>query len=110
MYPSSGLGHIRSMLPGPWAGSAEGFDPDELTPRQAEVLYCLESGMSNRGIASHLRNSPSTVKSHVKGIMLRFGAANRTQAVALLRAERARSHAIASARTTRRSKSNAASA
>lgn len=111
VYPSAGLGHLRSMLPGPRADGGEGFDPDELTPRQAEVLHCLVTGMSNRGIASHLHISPSTVKAHVKGIMLRFGAANRTQAVALLRAERTRGAAGAnrSARTARCPKPNAAS-
>lgn len=88
IYPSAGLAHLKAMLPGLPAGGAEGTDPDELTPRQAEVLHCLAAGMSNRGIATHLRISQSTVKAHVKGIMLRFGAANRTQAVALLRAER----------------------
>lgn len=112
VYPSAGLGYFRSMLPGPRADGDEGFDPGELTPRQAEVLHCLVTGMSNRGIASHLHISPSTVKAHVKGIMLRFGAANRTQAVALLRAERRRSAGTAngSARVRRRSKSEAASA
>lgn len=88
MYPSTGLAHLKAMLPGLPAGGADGVDPEELTPRQAEVLQCLAAGMSNRGIATHLRISQSTVKAHVKGIMLRFGAANRTQAVALLRAER----------------------
>ena len=111
MYPSAGLGHIRSMLPVPPADGGEGFDPHELTPRQAEVLHCLVTGMSNRGIASHLSISPSTVKAHVKGIMLRFGAANRTQAVALLRAERVRGAGMpsGSTRSTRRPKAGAAS-
>lgn len=89
VYPTGGLAHLRSMLAGPPAVEGDGIDPEELTPRQAEVLHCLAAGMSNRGIASHLRISQSTVKAHVKGIMLRFGAANRTQAVALLRADRA---------------------
>jgi len=88
IYPSAGLAHLKAMLPALPANSGDGIDPDELTPRQAEVLHCLAAGMSNRGIAAHLRISQSTVKAHVKGIMLRFGAANRTQAVALLRAER----------------------
>ncbi len=112
VYPSADLGYFRSMLPGPHAVGNEGFDPDELTPRQAQVLHCLVTGMSNRGIASHLHISPSTVKAHVKGILLRFGATNRTQAVALLRAERHRAAANAngSAHTSRQSKSDNASA
>ena len=99
VYPSASLGYFRSMLPGPHAIGDDGFNPDELTPRQAEVLHCLVTGMSNRRIASHLHISPSTVKAHVKGIMLRSGATNRTQAVALLRAERRRAAGTANGST-----------
>lgn len=99
IYPSSGLTHLRSMLPRPSAVVSELIDPDELTPRQAEVLRCLAAGMSNRSIASHLRISQSTVKAHVKGIMLRSGATNRTQAVALLQAERPQRQAGCNSKT-----------
>lgn len=55
-----------------------------LTPRQEEVLQCLATGMPNKEIAYQLHMSESTVKAHIKEIMQRLGAINRTQVVALL--------------------------
>lgn len=59
-------------------------DAVKLTPRQEEVLKCLATGMPNKSIAFHLKMSESTVKAHIKEIMQRVGAANRTQVVALI--------------------------
>ncbi len=56
----------------------------KLTPRQEQVLQCLATGMPNKSIAFHLKMSESTVKAHIKEIMQRVGAANRTQVVALI--------------------------
>lgn len=65
-----------------------GYSEDELsarlTPRQEQVLQCLATGMPNKSIAYHLNMSESTVKAHIKEIMQRLGAANRTQVVALI--------------------------
>ena len=55
-----------------------------LTPRQEQVLQYLIKGLPNKSIAFHLQMSESTVKAHIKEIMQRVGAANRTQVVALL--------------------------
>ena len=55
-----------------------------LTPRQEQVLKCLATGMPNKTIAFQLKMSESTVKAHIKEIMQRLGAANRTQVVALM--------------------------
>src|SRR3546814_15096283 len=55
----------------------------KLTPRQAEVLQCLATGMPNKSIAFHLKMSESTVQAHIKEIMQRVGAAHRPQVVAL---------------------------
>lgn len=85
MYPAGGIEQIALLLPGPKGKSVVPLDTYFLTRRQREVLHCLAAGMSNRGIASHLDISQSTVKAHVRGIMARLGAVNRTQAVALLR-------------------------
>ena len=52
-----------------------------LTPRQSEVLHHLWKGEQNKAIASELRMSENTVKVHVKHIMKKLGAHNRTQAV-----------------------------
>ena len=55
-----------------------------LTPRQLQVLRLLAKGMPNKSIAFALDMSERTVKAHVKAIMQRLGAANRTQIVARL--------------------------
>lgn len=52
-----------------------------LTPRQREVLARLREGKSNKVIARELSMTEATVKVHVRQIMRKFGAANRTQAV-----------------------------
>jgi len=52
-----------------------------LTARQAEVVKLLIKGMSNKAIARRLQISESTVKVHIRAIMERFDAANRTQIV-----------------------------
>lgn len=51
-----------------------------LTPRQRQVLERLRSGKSNKVIARELDMQESTVKVHVRQVMRKLGAANRTQA------------------------------
>lgn len=53
-----------------------------LTERQLQVARLLAKGMPNKSIAFDLQMSERTVKAHVRAIMQRFGAANRTQVVA----------------------------
>lgn len=52
-----------------------------LTPRQSEVLERLREGKPNKVIARDLNMTEATVKVHVRQIMRKFGAANRTQVV-----------------------------
>jgi DNA-binding NarL/FixJ family response regulator len=52
-----------------------------LTPRQLTVLELLRLGKANKIIAYELGMSESTVKVHIRNIMRRTGATNRTQAV-----------------------------
>jgi DNA-binding CsgD family transcriptional regulator len=54
----------------------------ELTTREAEVLRAIAAGRTNAQIASALFVTEGTVKSHVKHILRKFGAGNRTEAVA----------------------------
>lgn len=51
-----------------------------LTPRQRHVLTLLSQGMSNRDIAGSLNMRENTVKAHVKQVMRKLRADNRTQA------------------------------
>jgi DNA-binding NarL/FixJ family response regulator len=55
--------------------------PDELTPREAEVLSLIARGMSNTEIAAALVVSDATVKTHVNHVFAKIGARNRAQAV-----------------------------
>jgi DNA-binding NarL/FixJ family response regulator len=56
-----------------------------LTSRQTDVLHLLRSGQSNKYIARELNMRESTVKVHVRQIMRKLGAANRTQAALFAR-------------------------
>jgi DNA-binding NarL/FixJ family response regulator len=51
-----------------------------LTSRQMAVLSLLQQGKANKIIAYELNMSESTVKVHVRNLMRRMGASNRTQA------------------------------
>ncbi|MBD0860359.1 hypothetical protein IA539_03935 [Gordonia sp. zg691] len=52
-----------------------------LTVREREVFELLVTGMSNRGIADHLVLSVETVRSHVKRLLRKAGAANRAELI-----------------------------
>ena len=64
------------------------------TPRQMQVLSCLRHGMSNKIIAYELDMSESTVKVHIRHIMKKLHATNRTQVVCMTNAlfDATRSH------------------
>ena len=54
--------------------------PDGLTDREVEVLRLLAEGLSNRAIGQRLYISTNTAANHVRNILIKTGAANRTQA------------------------------
>ncbi|MDW8342734.1 MAG: response regulator transcription factor [Geminicoccaceae bacterium] len=55
------------------------------TPRQRQVLELLAQGRPNKVIARHLNMCESTVKVHVRQIMRKLGASNRTEVALKLR-------------------------
>ena len=61
------------------------FDPPAptLSPRQQEVLASLVKGFNNTEIADQLGISRTVVKEHVESLLVKLGAANRTEAVAI---------------------------
>ena len=56
-------------------------DPDELTPRESDVLRLIAQGKSNREIARALYVSEATVKTHVNRIFAKTGSRDRSQAI-----------------------------
>ena len=59
-----------------WPGRGEG-----LTDRESEILALITQGMSNAEVAELTCLSPNTVKSYIRAIYRKIGAASRTQAV-----------------------------
>ena len=62
---------------------AEHLGDEALTEREVEVLRHIADGNRNRDIAERLFISEETVKVHIKHIMEKLGASDRTQAVAI---------------------------
>ena len=62
---------------------AEHLGEESLTRRELDVLQHIAGGNRNRDIAERLFISEETVKVHIKHIMEKLGASDRTQAVAI---------------------------
>jgi two-component system nitrate/nitrite response regulator NarL len=75
------LGMVREMTVGGPALSVSGpLHLPHLSPRELDVLRSLSGGSSNKVIARDMGLSESTVKVHVKGILRKLNARNRTEA------------------------------
>jgi len=90
MPPQDLIEGIREVQAGkkripPEIGShlAEHMGDEGLTAREVEVLCHIAGGNRNQDIAQRLFISEETVKVHVKHIMEKLGASDRTQAVAI---------------------------
>jgi DNA-binding NarL/FixJ family response regulator len=62
---------------------AEHMSDEDLTSREIQVLNHIAGGNRNRDIADKLFITEETVKVHIKHIMEKLGASDRTQAVAI---------------------------
>jgi len=51
-----------------------------LSPRERAILNCLEMGLPNKTIARNLDMAEATVKVHLKSVLRKINAGNRTQA------------------------------
>jgi DNA-binding NarL/FixJ family response regulator len=65
------------------AGLAEHLGEEALSQREMEVLQQIAAGCRNRDIAARLFIAEETVKVHVKHIINKLGATDRTQSVAI---------------------------
>lgn len=63
------------------ARQSEISDQQKLSDRELEVLACLAEGLTTSQIASRLFISENTVKTHVRHILEKLEASNRTEAV-----------------------------
>ena len=73
----------RPIPPEIAANLAEHYSDEALTVREVEVLRQVAGGNRNRDIADKLFITEETVKVHIKHIMEKLGASDRTQAVAI---------------------------
>lgn len=69
---------VAAPAPTPLSGVEE-----PLTARELEVLQLMALGLPNKTIAARLHISEHTAKFHVSSIMMKLGAASRTEAVTL---------------------------
>jgi two-component system NarL family response regulator len=76
----SGHRHVSAHV----AGAIAAHRGDEsLSAREIEVLALVAAGNSNQEIGAHLSVSKETAKAHMKHIMAKLGANDRTHAVTL---------------------------
>lgn len=57
--------------------------PEQLSGRETEILQLIADGLGNPQIARELYLSEDTVKTHVRRLMKKLGAASRSNAVAM---------------------------
>ncbi|MEV0441327.1 response regulator transcription factor [Streptomyces spectabilis] len=70
------LATVRTKAPAPVKAL-----PDDLTPREREVLALIGRGLPNRGIAEKLFISEATVKTHINNLFAKAAIRDRAEAV-----------------------------
>jgi DNA-binding NarL/FixJ family response regulator len=70
------LGKIRLL----GVPASEGVLPGGLSPREAQILKLVATGLSNRAIGEELTISEHTAANHIRSILRKTDCANRTEA------------------------------
>lgn len=78
-YFDRGIAHIVLARFSPRSSSSS----SPLTDREAQILRLIADGVSNADIAHHLYIGLGTVKGHIRDIMVKLAASDRTHAAAL---------------------------
>ncbi len=73
----------KRIVPVVAAELAEHATDDDLSPREVDVLRLIAGGNANKVIASELAITEETVKGHVKNILAKLAASDRTHAVTI---------------------------
>ena len=73
----------KRIVPVVAADLAEHATDDALSPREVDVLRLIAGGNANKAIASQLSITEETVKGHVKNILAKLAASDRTHAVTI---------------------------
>jgi DNA-binding NarL/FixJ family response regulator len=73
----------KRIVPVVAAELAEHATDDALSPREVDVLRLIADGNANKAIASQLSITEETVKGHVKNILAKLAASDRTHAVTI---------------------------
>jgi two-component system nitrate/nitrite response regulator NarL len=79
VFPS----HLAALLiSGRVSAAAPDIQPGRggLSQREVQIMRCLVNGDSNKTIANHLNITEATVKVHLKSLLRKINASNRTQA------------------------------
>ena len=61
------------------------IEVEQLTPREAEVLRLLDSGLTSERLAQRMELGPSTARWHMRNIYAKLGVHNRSGAIARAR-------------------------
>ena len=73
----------RRIPPEIAVGMAEHYADDQLTAREIDILKQVAAGNANKMVADTLHISEETVKSHMRSILSKLGANDRTHAVTI---------------------------
>jgi DNA-binding NarL/FixJ family response regulator len=80
--PTELLSQLLADYPGP-AEAPQAKLIQQLTAREREVLSLMVSGLDRNGIAGRLRQSPNTVRTHIRNVTVKLGCHSALEAVAV---------------------------